>query len=1036
MGGLWLTLRAVLWGKGLSLALLVVAVSGVAAAVGTSVYATAVQQAMLDERMARTPDATGRLTVADVDFETAVSKVPPGLARYFAPPQEGIETRLVELPLSSVLTVESIATWRKGQCEHVVMVRGSCPAEGDGIAVLEADGKQYDLQIGRELRVRTEPTPLGKVVGWYRPKDPADPFWGDRHNFERRKAVVGNPPANPRIGSPLLSESRARRLLRPVPVADWMLLRDRVHLRDTGPLTDQLRALTEAPRVDSVRYEVGLQAVLEGFQKDRTLVERAGLLVVLQILLLSWYLLYLMVQAFSEAREAQFALAKLRGHRLRSTLAFGVSLPVLVLAVALPIGAVLGWGAVLALRGRLLPPGTGVAFGWSTFTALAVTAVGGLAAIVLASWRLARDPVAEQLRGGTRARRRMASFVVGAVLVTLAGAGIYQLRALGDTVTASGLGLLTPALIAVAAGVLGTQLVMLLARGWIGLSRARPGVAGWLAARQLSRRRGNGRVVILLVTSGVLVLFGANALLTGSETRRSQAYFELSAPVVRDVTLNLRSPAELMTAVRLADPDGRYAMAVVETASSDSRGGDRLLAVDSQRLANVAAWSPAWGPNPLAGLAARLREPGTPSVLFKGNLIELTVDTVKLKSDVPLTLRFEVETTGGQRPGSKLVGDLGRLRPGVHTYRAELPSCLVGCRLRKLNLDRISPLALDGRLVFRELRVDGGPVDAGFQAGPDRWRSALALSGTQSQGPGAVVAPAAGQALVVDLRAGQIAQDLSVTPRDIPAVLPVVRAQSTRLEQFYGTEKSTLEQYDGVKRPLGGLLAGRGIDSAGRPVRSAGQAELLPRLGREGVLMDLEYAERESQPLPFGARTEVWMTADAPASILRTLRAQGFLLGPERSIAARQKQLDGSGAAVAQTVFLVASVAGFGLALSGTVLLLVVSARRRRYEVAALATAGVSSRSIRWAEAAEAIALFGAAGLLVFGCAYLSAPLVSIAAPSEVSALFGPAPPAQPWVQLGGLTAGMTLALFVIGWLVAVWLIRTSRPEVLREARP
>jgi hypothetical protein len=96
----------------------------------------------------------------------------------------------------------------------------------------------------------------------------------------------------------------------------------------------------------------------------------------------------------------------------------------------------------------------------------------------------------------------------------------------------------------------------------------------------------------------------------------------------------------------------------------------------------------------------------------------------------------------------------------------------------------------------------------------------------------------------------------------------------------------------------------------------------------------------------------------------------------------------------------------------------------------------VSARSIRRAEAAEAIALFGAAGLLMFGCAYLSTPLISVAAPSAVSALFGPAPPGQPWAQLGGLTAGMTLVLFVIGWLVAIWLIRTSRPEVLRETRP
>ncbi|GAB3427041.1 ABC transporter permease [Flindersiella endophytica] len=1041
MGGLWLTLRAVLWGKGLSLALLVVAVGGVAAAVGTSIYAASVQEAMLSERLAQTSDAAARLSITDVDSAQAVRKVAdPELTRYFAPPVRGIESRTVKLTISETQEARTVAAWRENQCEHVVMVRGTCPTAGDGIAVLAADGKQFGIKLGFVLNDPRYPEPLGKVVGWYQPKDPKDPYWGDRSYFERRREIQV-PPTPPRIGSPLLSEEQARRLLA-IPVTDWMLQRDKVHIGDLSVLTAKLTALSQAPRVDNTRYKADLVPVLDTFEKERILVERAGLLVVLQILLLSWYLLYLMVQAFSEAREAQFALAKLRGHRLRSTLVFGVSLPVLVLVAAVPIGAVLGWAAVNALRGQLLPPGTEVTLGWPTFAALAITAVGGLAAIVLASWRLARDPVAEQLRGGTRVRRRIAVFVVGAVLVTLAAAGIYQLRSLGDTVTASGLGLLTPALIAMAAGILGTQLVMLLARSWIGLSRARRGVAGWLAARQLARRRGNGRVVILLVTSGVLVLFGANALLTGMETRRSQAYFELSAPVVRDVQLNLRSPAELMAAVRQADPAGRYAMTVVENTPSDSRGGDRLLAVDSSRLANVAAWAPGWGPSPLADLAKRLREPAQSSVLFKGNLIELTVDTAKLKSAEPVSLRFEAETTGGSKPGSKLVGDLGKLRPGVRTYRAELPSCQVGCRLRKLTMERLTPVALDARLVFRELRVDGKPVDAGFTAGADRWRSALALSGMQSQPPRAVVVPAgkagaaARQGLVADLHVGQSAQELGLTPRDLPAVLPVVRASTTQLEQFYGAEKSALERYDGIERPAGGLLAGRGVDSAGRPVRSAGQAELLPRLGREGVLMDLEYAEREAQPLPFGAKAEVWMTADAPASILRTLEAEGFLIGPERSIEARLDQLDGSGAAIAQTVFLVASIAAFGLALSGTVLLLVISARRRRYEVAALSVAGVSPRSVRWAEAAEAITLFWAAGLLMFGCAYLSTPLISVAAPNAVSALFGPRAPGQPWAQLGGLTAGMTLVLFGIGWLVAVWLIRTSRPEVLREARP
>jgi len=68
-------------------------------------------------------------------------------------------------------------------------------------------------------------------------------------------------------------------------------------------------------------------------------------LITCQLLLLAWLLLFLIATDAAEARAGEVALARLRGHGRLRTLAFGLSEPVLLLAVGLLVGVLAGWAA-------------------------------------------------------------------------------------------------------------------------------------------------------------------------------------------------------------------------------------------------------------------------------------------------------------------------------------------------------------------------------------------------------------------------------------------------------------------------------------------------------------------------------------------------------------------------------------------------------------------------------------------------------------------------------------------------------------------
>ncbi len=212
-------------------------------------------------------------------------------------------------------------------------------------------------------------------------------------------------------------------------------------------------------------------------------------------------------------------------------------------------------------------------------------------------------------------------------------------------------------------------------------------------------------------------------------------------------------------------------------------------------------------------------------------------------------------------------------------------------------------------------------------------------------------------------------------------------------------------------------------------------AAVVPGAADTGVIVDRRYAElaaRLSFPL---AAQEVWLAAGAQAVIEPRLRAAGLKVISVQSSAAIAARFARQGPALASVLFLADAAAAALLAAGAAILGLYLSARRRRYEYAALSACGVPRRTLRRSVLAELALVLGfgsvvgiAAGLAAAGLALRSVPEFTTT----------PAAPPLSYVPSAGpvaLLLGGAVGLLVIAAVAAsVALIRGVSLEQLREA--
>lgn len=1057
-----MALKAIRWRAGASVTVLLVAVFATAVAAAGPIYLAAATDSILQYTLRTTPataagfgmevtngvsgrPGTGQLT-------DAVGKALRGgaLRRAYPTAITGLEypTRLLD-PAGRPSALALVA-YRQDMCAHVHMVAGTCVAEGSDDQVMisrrTADERKWAPDTVLTVDHFADPVPPTsvtwrsmRVVGVYEPVDPGGTYW-----FNDTRHYFGAPderaePTNPPSVETLFVPASAFAAVTQAPagameaVLDLPFRRTALHSSDVPALRAQVdgfgTALAEAG-IDQHGFNGAVVTHVREPLRRADLGQRSlrvpMLLVIGQLLLLGWYVLFMVAAGAAEARGGEVALAKLRGLPPGVTLSFGVLESVLLLAASVPVGVAIGALAVRTLARPVFGADALVTFPATAWATAGVAAAGGLVAAALGGVATFRRPVLAQWR---RADRDVGgrSAVADAVVLTLALAGLGELwwggrLSGGDGGHVDVLALAAPGLLALAGALVGARILPILARTGQEPTRGSRKVGLFLALRQVARRPGGPRVVAVLATAFALATFSVLAWSVFAANRHDRAAVETGA--ARLVTVDPAGGPDVRAVVDRLDPGGRQAMAVTDidseiagSTSADRGATDgpstapmRLLAVEPDRLAQVGYWREDFGERSLAAVARSLSAPLPPPVTVRGDALRLAAASDVTSEYKGVNLGAELTTAGGDA----VVVALSPIGDGH--YAAGVPCDKTPCRLRAITVSRADAVlaSLVGTLTVAavEQHATGWePVDGALD--PARWQPANPTVAGQDQpveriSAGLTIRYAAPAKV---RRIGAVA----AAPARIPAVVTRDFAPPT------GTRDLSL-----------GAPTGAPID-----VDVTGVVRVLPRAGNAGVLVSLDQlvAVRSAgyaSLLP----DEVWLSPAAPADFSDRLAAAGVRVTSVTSAAGRQRVLSHEGPALAVALMLAGAGAAALLAAAGAVVNLHLLARRRAFELAAMRTLGIRRASLAAAVGVEQAILVGYAILLGVGLGLLGA---RIALPTIPEYADVPAfPPLlihpDPWLVVrvaAGLAALLGVALAASGYA----LLRAAVPTRLREAQ-
>ncbi|WP_378524548.1 hypothetical protein, partial [Nocardioides sp. GCM10027113] len=774
-------------------------------------------------------------------------------------------------------------------CNHLE-VAGRCPERAGEVLMLAGDLDRNLLEVGDTVGLAA---PVGKVtvVGTYQAPDDEADYWFDLQRFgsiprQTTSAGVEIPyQAAPLVTVPASFEG--------LPAAAWQVEVDRLleappdlTLADLDVAVATAGAITDAESVVAGgRLRGGpvndLQLIADETRAQQETARASVTPAVVSLVLVAMALLLRLLMAAADLRLPELALASLRGLSRPQLWRLGLAEPLLLLALATPLGAVLGVGLALGLVRWWLVPGLPLPLPAAAWLAgLAVVAASVLVA-VLAVGLVLRASLSEQLTGVRRPRGTgRAGLVLQLALLAVTAAVLVA------TLTGSGPGrpdatdLVLPVLLALVAGLAATRGTALAAGRWTRRRSGSRSLPAYVAARALSRRQ-EGTLVILPVTAAIAIcVFGAGVHQSAADWRASVAATTAPADQV------WRSPLPLNQTVALThelDPEGEHLMA----AGTLSTLGPTYAVLDTERLERVAAWQDQWTPGlGSADVADRLGLPAAvPEVT--GRRVSVRVDNrAEVGGELHLRLRLDVP---GDRPHFLFLGPYPEGRATTRSQPA--PYCAEGCRLDGMTLGggATLPLTLGGRVVVEEVAVDGEPLTdalegAGWGPAP-RASSPDAITGLDTR-DGALVldTDSGGSPVILQLAAG------GVTPE-----LPVVA---------------------GVDAPAGTQEGAFGSTSATEfPVDPVATAASVPLLGPSGLLIDYRMLTTDREIYPQDAPVLVLARADTPERVLDGLRDRGASL--ETTLAGVQRTLDQGAYALTLRLYAVVAVLVLLMALAG-----------------------------------------------------------------------------------------------------------------------
>jgi len=1024
------TLRGAWRRAGVSLGILLVATVASAAAAAGPAYDAAARASILQDNLhtqlpiARTVEADGSGSVVGLadNLNSHVTSIlaaqlggPAAVKRLFQPPVEAI---LAQVRTGNHLTP---LTWRTDVCAHLRLTAGSCPREAGQVMVSTSYARISHVRPGDTIATSSGYGRL-TVTGEYAvPSGPqlGTAYWlnGECADFifESPKCLPNPPPwdamftpAATFAGAPDSEQGNAT-------VLD-VLAPGGVRTEDLPGLKAAVNNLFIDPTIQGMGAVAtsSIPQLIDQISAGWRTLDVPVFLITCQLLLLTWLLLFLIVTEAAEARGGEVALAKLRGHGRLSTVTFGLSEPVLLLAIGLPAGLLAGWAAAAGLARILLRPGTHAGLPALAIAAAAAATLGGLVATVLAARRALVRPVTEQWRRTARAADR--GWVLDAVLLTGALAGLAELILAGSVTSAKSgsLGLLVPGLLGLAAAVVASRLLPVACGLAFAATRRHGGTGLFLAVRHIARRPGGTRTTIVLTAAFALATFAIAAFSVDQRNVNRVATTQTGAAAVLTVTAPARQ--DLGTIVDRIDPGGGQAAAVDRYAGGTDNGAV-LLAVQPERFMRIALW-PSGSPDRSPASIGTALDPRVPPAvtLPTGSAavrVRVTGSTgIAPGTDLTLWVVPVATPDGGQVPVS-----LGALHQGL--LSAAVTGCPCQATMMSIDAPAVTPGVKQGSVTISGLSVrTGGGAWTGLPA-------ALASAGGWSAGAenpsgcsttgGQVQAGPSG--LRWSFRSGS-ACNPALHRVDTPATLPaLVSSQLTsRLQTF----------------PMVGL------DGRQLLVKPVALAAAVPGAPATGVVVDRTFAQRKAFYANDSLVAEqVWVAPGSLASMRARLAAAGVKVDGVATAADAEAVLMRQGPALASVLFLAAAAAAALLAGGAAVLGLYQAGRRRSYEYAALIAGRVPRSSLRASVFIEQSVVLGFGAATGVAAGIGSAVLVLrnlpvfLAPPAAPSLLFVPSP-TQIVVPLA-----VTVALLAAAVAVAtVRLIRSARPELLREAPP
>jgi hypothetical protein len=995
--------------------------------VSAPIIARAMEQGLLRASLSHAHPADTAVTIRATKQPHDPGLAPGGLAQFlpagaapFFPHGIGSSTLLTEVrtrPTAKPSPVRVFA--RDDVCDHLTITSGRCATAGNEVMVSTADAAAWGWAPGTVLTVGARQgaegtdtasgvDPPGEltVVGVYGVVE--DPGYWLRLS---PMGISGIPIAYggdtvPGVDDLITAPTTfARGWTEEVGVALQYPLERTAFTLDS--LTRADAAFAHLPATAGVTLDTPIARIVTSIRGGQAQVRFLVPVVAAQLALLTASVLVVVAQAAVEQRRREIALARLRGRSRAATRWLVMTELGAVVTVGLPIGV--GLAALAGLGARaVLPPGIPFEVPWLSGVALVLAFAVSLVAVYAAARPVLREPVPSLLRAVRPAVGAVRLGPVDAVIVALAVVGVVGLA----SGSVSGpLAVLTPVLLALAAGGVGAAVVSGTVVRWGARRLGRGRLSVSLAALAAARRPALRWLLVVVSMTTAMTVFAADAAVVADRNRDERTRLEVGAPTV--LVTDATNPSTVVHAVDgLGDLAARVApVAVVRPQDATSTA---TLAMRPADLGRVAYAPPGQPPVDVTALAP----PTVPTVeLHDGTVtgtLRWSVDNVS--GAVPRGAEIEVGFTITSPQGQQLTRHLAALpvrRDGSARFSAPL-LCSSVCRLDGLwaRAQITGQGSAVGTLTLSHLALDGAALDLGdgatWHAGSSDLGERLEVTSTRAAGD-------------VDLLVSDQGAKLTTRYADVPVTLPVVLA---------GAPPAGADPNGFDIQNLAGIPT---------PAQAAVRVPALPEVGDRGALVNLDTLLRLGGSIPPTGSLEVWVDTEDPTVVGRVrsaLAGAGVEVVRSRSYTALKAAYDES-----------ATAWGFALGLVGAAIAILIGAlvmvvvtltawRRTARDLAALRVSGVPKRVLGRAMRLEHGGI-AVAGVVVGALCGLGGGVVAM----PLLPLFDLAPPPVPvpdlspsWAAVGIGTA-LALAVFLgTGLFLARWLVGRAGVERIQES--